>query len=81
MGEFLLGNGVKQGVFSLRFYNVKHMLYADDIEIFAPYAKGLHKLLDMCFNYGCSHAIQFNPLKSVVTYIDYRKRVAARSSN
>ena len=35
----------------------------------------------MCFNYGCSHAIQFNPLKSVVMYIDYRKRIAAGSSN
>ena len=32
-----------------------HMLYADDIVLFAPSAKGLQKLLDSCFNYGCSH--------------------------
>ena len=48
---------------------VKHMLYADDIALFSPFAKGLQKLLDMCFTYGCSHDIQFNPSKSVVMYI------------
>ena len=42
------------------------MLYADDIALFAPSAKGLQKLLYMCFTYGCIHDIQFNPLKSVV---------------
>ena len=57
---------------------VNHMLYADDIALFSPSAKGLQKLLDMCFTYGCSHAIQFNPLKSVVMYIDSRKLGAAR---
>ena len=31
------------------------MLYADDIALFSPSAKGLQKLLDMCFTYGCSH--------------------------
>ena len=49
------------------------MLYADDIVLFAPSAKGRQKLLDTCFNYGCSHDIQFNPLKSVVMYVDSRK--------
>ena len=34
---------------------VNHMLYADDIALFSPSAKGLQKLLDMCFTYGCSH--------------------------
>ena len=57
---------------------VKHMLYDDDIALFAPSAKGLQKLLDMCFTYGCSHDIQCNPLKSVVMYIDSRKLGAAR---
>ena len=28
---------------------VNHMLYADDIALFVPSAKGLQKLLDMCF--------------------------------
>ena len=54
------------------------MLYADDIALFSPSAKGLQKLLDMCFTYGCSHDIQFNPSKSVVMYIDSRKLRAAR---
>ena len=54
------------------------MLYADDIALFAPSAKGLQQSLDMCFTYGCSHDIQFNPLKSVVMYIDSRKLGAAR---
>ena len=57
---------------------VNHMLYADDIALFAPSATGLQQLLDMCFTYGCSHDIQFNPLKSVVMYIDSRKLGAAR---
>ena len=57
---------------------VNHMLYADDIALFSPSAKGLQKLLDMCFTYGCSHDIQFNPLTSVVMYIDSRKLGAAR---
>ena len=46
-----------------------HMLYAEDIALFSPSAKGLQKFLDMCFTYGCSHDIQFNPSKSVVMYI------------
>ena len=55
------------------------MLYAYDIIVlFAPSAKGLRKLLDTCFNYGCSHDIQFNPLKSVVMYVDSRKVEVAR---
>ena len=33
---------------------VNHMLYADDIALFFPSAKGLQKLLAMCFTYGCS---------------------------
>ena len=33
----------------------------------------------MSGNYGCSHDIQFNPLESVVMYIDSRKFEAARS--
>ena len=41
-------------------------------------AKGLQKLLDMCFTYGCSHDIQCNPSKSVVMYIDSRKVGVAR---
>ena len=57
---------------------VNHMIYADDIVLFAVSAKGLQKLLDTCFNYGCSHDIQFNPLKSAVMYVDSRKVEVAR---
>ena len=39
---------------------MNHMLYSDDIALFASSAKGLQELLAMCSNYGCSHAIQFN---------------------
>ena len=52
---------------------VNHMLYADDIVLFAPSAKGLQKLLDLSHTYGCNHDIEFNPLKSSVMYIDSRK--------
>ena len=52
---------------------VNHMLYADDIVLFAPSAKGLQKLLDLSHTYGCNHYIEFNPLKSSVMYIDSRK--------
>ena len=55
------------------------MLYADDIVLFAPSAKGLQKLLDLSHTYGCDHDIEFNPLKSSVTYIDSRKAGNAQS--
>ena len=49
---------------------VNHMLYADDIVLFAPSANGLQKLLDLSHTYGCNNDIEFNPLKSSVMYID-----------
>ena len=58
---------------------VNHMLYADDIVLFAPSAKGLQKLLDLSHTYGCNHDIEFNPLKSSVMYIDSRKAGYAQS--
>ena len=50
-----------------------HMLYADDVVLFAPSAKGLQKLLDFSHTYSCNHDIEFNPSKSCVMYIDSRK--------
>ena len=35
-----------------------HTLYADDIVLFAPSAKGLQKLLDLSHTYGCNHDIE-----------------------
>ena len=58
---------------------VNHMLYADDIVLFAPSAKGLQKLLDLSHTYGCNHDIECNPLKSSVMYIDSRKAGYAQS--
>ena len=43
---------------------VNHMLYADDIVLFAPSAKGLQKLLDLSHTYGCNHDIEFRNLVS-----------------
>ena len=36
---------------------INHMLYADDIVLFAPSAKGLQTLLDISHTYGCNHDI------------------------
>ena len=58
---------------------VNHMLYADDIVLFAPSAKGFQKLLDISHTYGCNHDIEFNPSKSSVMYIDSRKAGNAQS--
>ena len=58
---------------------VNHMLYADDVVLFAPSAKGLQKLLDFSHTYGCNHDIEFNPSKSCVIYIDSRKAGNAQS--
>ena len=55
---------------------VNHMLYADDIVLFA---KGLQKLLDISHTYGCNYDIEYNPAKSSIMYIDSRKAGNARS--
>ena len=48
------------------------MLYADDVVLFAPSAKGLQKRLALSQTYGCNHDIEFNPSKSNAMYIDPR---------
>ena len=58
---------------------VNHMLYADDIVLFAPSAKGLQKLLDISHTYGYNYDIEYNPSKSSIMYIDSRKAGNARS--
>ena len=58
---------------------INHMLYADDIVLLAPSAKGLQKPLDICHTYGCNHDIAFNPSKSSVMYIGSRKACNART--
>ena len=43
---------------------VNHFLFADDIVIFAPSAKGLQELLDVCSNFADTHKVVFNVSKS-----------------
>ena len=42
-----------------------HFMYADDIVIFAPSAKGLQHLIDLCHTFGNDHHIIFNSQKTV----------------
>ena len=50
--------GAYVGMFS------NHIMYADDLVLYAPTAKGLQKLIDVCSEYGLYNDIIFNPLKS-----------------
>ena len=56
---------------------VNHMIYADDVVLFAPsiHAKGLQKLLDFSHTYGCNHDIEFNHSKSCVFTLTPEKLV------
>ena len=47
---------------------INHLLYADDIVLFAPSAKGLQLLLDVCSNHAVEHII-FNNAKSQVMFV------------
>ena len=51
---------------------VNHLVYADDLLLFAPIAKGLQTLLDICYTYGWEHDVQYNAGKSLVIYFDCR---------
>jgi exonuclease III len=52
---------------------VNHLMYADDIVLFAPSAKGLQKLVNACYEYGNQFNIKFNQDKSVCMIVDYKK--------
>ena len=39
---------------------INHLMYADDLVVFAPSATGLQKLLDVCTDYGQNHDIIYN---------------------
>ena len=43
---------------------ISHFFYADDVVLFAPSAKGLQRLLDVCSDYAFKHDIIFNAQKS-----------------
>ena len=50
-----------------------HIMYADDIVLFAPSAKGLQKTVNVCYAYGCDNYIIFNSSKSQVKFFDMLK--------
>ena len=49
---------------------INHLMYADDLIVFAPSAKGLQKLLYICTDYGQNHDIIYNSLKSNLMLFD-----------
>ena len=49
---------------------INHLMYVDDIVLFAPSAKGLQCLINICFNYGNLHNITFNESKTVGMHIE-----------
>ena len=51
---------------------VNHLIYADDLHLFAPSTKGLQTLFDYCYIYGCECDVQFNASKSLIMYFDSR---------
>ena len=52
---------------------INHLIYADDIVLFAPSEKGVQSLLDVCSSYAMRHDIIFNCDKSKLMFIDTRK--------
>ena len=46
------------------------VMYADDIVLIAPSAKGLQNITDVCYAYGCDNDIIFNSSKSQVMFFD-----------
>ena len=44
---------------------INHLMYADDLVILSPSAKGLQRLVDICAAYGDIHDIKFNHAKTV----------------
>ena len=54
---------------------VNHPMYADDTALLAPLAKGLQRLLDVSYNYGCDNDILFNRVKSQIMFLSQGKPV------
>ena len=48
-------------------------MYADDIVLFAPSAKGLQRIIDVSYTYGCDNDIIFNSAKSQLMFFDTLK--------
>ena len=48
---------------------INHLMYADDIVMLSPSAKGLQRLVNMCAAYGDSHDIKCNHAKTACMYL------------
>ena len=55
---------------------VNHLMYADDLTLLAPSAKGLQKLLNTCETYTNTHEMVFNSKKSVFMCIEAKRHKA-----
>ena len=61
---------------------VNHLAYyADDLVILSPSAKGLHKLLNICSEYGEEHDIMFNHKKTECIYFPVKGRALINVPN
>jgi len=59
---------------------VNHLLFADDAVIFAPSAKSLQQLLDICSKFALSHNVVFNVVKSQCLIVSSRSDFIRRST-
>jgi len=52
---------------------INHVMYANDLVVFAPSAKGLQTLLNLCLTVGKANDISFNRSKSKLRFFDTLK--------
>jgi len=59
---------------------INHFLFADDVVIFSPSAKGLRELLKVCTSFAQSHNAIFNTTKSQCMIINSKYKVLRNPS-
>ena len=59
---------------------INHFLFADDVVIFSPSAKGLQELLNVCTSFAQSHNVVFNTTKSQCMIINSKYKVLRNPS-
>ena len=52
-------------------HKINHLMFADDLCCLSPSVKGLCKTLQLCEKYALTHAIEFNPDKTVGMLFPY----------
>ena len=53
---------------------INHIMYADDVCLFAPTPCSLQKLLNICEQFGLSNCITFSPSKSLYVVFNPKKK-------